>query len=178
VNQFKNLFLKDPDWNWRTFDLDRDVALANDVIAGQRTNTLEPDLKSFADRGGKLLLYQGWNDVSNAPQSTINYFNAIQRVLGDASASKSVRLFMGPGMAHCGYGEGPNTFDGIGALRTWVEQAQAPERIIAAHGLPSSPRNTDGRIDHTRPLCSYPSVARYGGTGSIDDAENFECRIP
>ena len=177
VNPFRYVFLKDPNWDWRTLDLDRDVALADKVIEAEKTNTLEPDIRPFADRGAKLLLYQGWSDVSNAPQSTINYYSNVQNILGEVATSNSVRLFMAPGMAHCGYGEGPNTFDGIGVLEEWVERAKAPDRIIASH-IPLSSYGTDGKFDRTRPLCPYPQVARYNGTGSIDDAANFACKMP
>src|SRR5882672_4498238 len=81
----------------------------------------------------------------------------------------SYRLFMVPGMAHCGGGEGPNTFDMVSALEQWVEHGKAPDQIIASH-------STNGVVDRTRPLCPYPQVAVYKGTGSIDDAANFTCR--
>ena len=82
-----------------------------------------------------------------------------------------MRLFLAPGMGHCGGGEGPNVFDKVGALERWVEQGKAPDTLIASH-------STDGKVDRTRPLCPYPQVARYKGTGSIDDAANFVCRVP
>ena len=82
-----------------------------------------------------------------------------------------VRLFMAPGMAHCAGGEGPETFDSLSVLEQWVEQGKAPDRIVAAH-------STQGQVDRTRPLCAYPQVARYNGSGSIDDAANFTCGVP
>jgi feruloyl esterase len=82
---------------------------------------------------------------------------------------------MAPGMGHCGYGDGTNIFDGVGALQQWVEAGRAPDLIIAGHYAPGS-NSTDGRFDRTRPLCPYPQVARYKGTGSIDDAANFRCK--
>ena len=85
--------------------------------------------------------------------------------------SRSMRLFMVPGMGHCGGGEGPNTFDMMVPLEQWVEKGQAPARVDASH-------STSGTIDRTRPLCPYPQVAHYSGTGSIDAAENFVCRLP
>jgi feruloyl esterase len=77
-------------------------------------------------------------------------------------------LFLAPGMGHCGGGEGPNAFDKIGALEKWVEQDKAPDALVASHA-------TGARVDRTRPLCPYPQVARYRGTGSIDDAASFSC---
>ncbi len=87
---------------------------------------------------------------------------------GASNASTSVRLFLAPGMGHCRDGEGPNTFDKIGALEKWVEQGTAPDVLIASHSVA-------GRVDRTRPLCPYPQVARYKGTGSSDEAANFVC---
>ncbi len=181
---FRHVFLKNSQWDWRTLDFDRDIARADEVIETARTNTLEPDLREFADRGGKLILVHGWSDVTNAPQSTVNYYNAIQRLLGEATTSNTVRLFMGPGMAHCGGGDGPSAFDGFAALEQWVERGTAPDRIIASHiriidsYIPHDTDGTDGYVDRTRPLCPYPQVARYSGSGSTDDAANFECRTP
>ena len=76
---------------------------------------------------------------------------------------------MAPGMGHCGGGEGPNTFDMVGALEQWVEHGRAPDQIVASH-------STSGAVDRTRPLCPYPQVAVYTGTGSIDEAANFVCK--
>ena len=82
-----------------------------------------------------------------------------------------MRLFMVPGMGHCGGGEGPNHFDMMSAMTAWREDGRTPERIVAAH-------RTAGKVDRTRPLCAYPQVAKYKGSGSIDDAENFVCAAP
>jgi feruloyl esterase len=173
VDAFKYVFLNDPEWNWRSLDLDRDVARADQLIDALKTNTLEADIQVFTRRGGKLLLYQGWSDSTNVPQSTINYYNSVRKLLGDAATSASVRLFMAPGMGHClgSAGEGPNSFDDLGVLEEWVETGQAPGQIIASH-------STDGKVDRIRPWCPYPQVARYTGTGSIDDAANFVCKAP
>jgi len=88
-----------------------------------------------------------------------------------ASVNNSFRLFVAPGMAHCGGGEGPNDFDKIGALEQWVEQGKAPQQLNASH-------STNGKVDRTRPLCPYPQVAKYKGSGSIDEAANFACQMP
>ena len=90
---------------------------------------------------------------------------------GPAKASSSVRFFLEPGMGHCGGGEGPNVFDKMAAIERWVEKAEAPSQIVASH-------STNGKIDRTRPLCPYPQVAKYKGTGSIDEAANFACAAP
>jgi feruloyl esterase len=81
------------------------------------------------------------------------------------------RLFMVPGMAHCGGGDGTSSFDMLTAVANWVEKGTAPDRIPAS-------RIRESKVDRTRPLCPYPQVAKYKGTGSLDDATNFECRLP
>ena len=104
-----------------------------------------------------------------SPLNTIKYYKSVADTMGGASkVSNNVRLFMEPGMGHCGGGEGPNAFDSVYVLEQWVEQDDAPSQIIASH-------RTGGKVDRTRPLCAYPQVARYKGTGSIDEAASFVC---
>ena len=88
---------------------------------------------------------------------------------GTSKSSGNVRLFLAPGMGHCGGGEGPNTFDMVSAIEQWVEHGKAPEQIIASHAA-------NGVVDRTRPLCPYPQVAMYKGGGSIDEAASFVCK--
>jgi feruloyl esterase len=105
-----------------------------------------------------------------SPGTSVNYYNSVVKTFGGESKTiDSVRLFMVPGMGHCGGGAGPTTFDMIGALERWVEHGKAPDRIVASH-------LTDGTVDRTRPLCPFPRVAAYRGTGSTDDAANFVCQ--
>jgi feruloyl esterase len=169
VDQLKFVVFKDANWDWRTFDFKKDVArfeLSQNLIM----NATDPNVRKFFAHNGKLLVYQGWNDQNVSPYNTVNYFKSVQEAIGGASKTgNNIRLFMMPGMAHCSGGEGPNTFDKIGTLDHWVEQDKAPDTIIASH-------STNGKIDRTRPLCPYPQVAKYKGSGSIDDAANFECR--
>jgi feruloyl esterase len=131
-------------------------------------NATDPHLDKFIAHG-KLLMYHGWADQNVSPYATVQYFDRVKEVLGPAKTSQSVRLFMAPGMAHCGGGEGPNTFDKIGPLDRWVEEGKAPDAIVASH-------SSAGTVDRTRPLCPYPQVAQYKGSGSIDDAANFTCK--
>lgn len=171
VDQYKFVAFKNPNWDWRTFDFDKDIARSEqpqNVIM----NATDPNLKPFFSHNGKLLLYHGWSDMMVAPLLTVKYYNSVVDTLGGASkVSDNVRLFMEPGMAHCRGGEGPNVFDKVVALEQWVEKGKAPDSIVASH-------LTKGKVDRTRPLCPYPQVAVYTGTGSIDDAANFRCAAP
>jgi len=170
LDQFRYVVYQNPDWDWRGFDLERDAARANAI--DRDIDELDPHLAAFAKAGGKLLLYHGWADQQVAPGATIQFYQAVRSASPDPPhADDWVRLFMAPGMAHCGGGEGPDTFDSLGALEHWVQDGHAPDQILAAH-------RTQGRVDRTRPLCPYPQVARYQGTGSIDEAANFICAPP
>jgi len=152
-------------WDWKTLDLDRDVAATEKKFAGIM-DAVNPDLSPFFNRGGKLLLYHGWNDQLIAPRNSIDYYNAVSYTLGTAQVDESMRLYMVPGMMHCGGGDGTSNFDMVPVLERWVESGQAPDRIVASRMNP----------DRTRPLCAYPQIAVYKGSGSTDDAANFVCR--
>jgi feruloyl esterase len=168
VDQFRYVVYQDPSWDWRSFVLDRDASKANAI--DKDVDELDPHLANFAKHKGKLLLYHGWADQQVAPGSTVDFYHqAVESSRDPGNASNWIRLFMVPGMGHCSGGEGPDTFDKISVLEQWVEQGRAPDRIIASH-------LTAGKPDRTRPLCPYPQIARYQGTGSIDDAANFVCR--
>jgi len=170
LDQTRYVVFKDANWDWRTFDFDKD----NDRFNRSEyliMNATDPHLDKFVNHGGKLLMYHGWADQNVSPYQTVQYFRGVEEALGAAKTEQSVRLYMMPGMAHCSGGEGPNTFDKIGTLDRWVEDGKAPASIIASH-------STGGKVDRTRPLCPYPQVAQYKGSGSIDDAANFACKLP
>jgi tannase/feruloyl esterase len=169
TDQFRYVVFKNPDWDWHTLNLDSDVALA-DKIDNDTINAADPNIKAFLAHGGKLLMYHGWADPGVPPLASVSYYKtAVDTLGGEAKTSDSIRLFMVPGMGHCGGGEGPNNFNMMSAMTGWREDGHTPERIVAAH-------RTAGKVDRTRPLCAYPQVARYKGTGSIDEAENFTCQ--
>ncbi|MBK6799758.1 MAG: tannase/feruloyl esterase family alpha/beta hydrolase [Acidobacteria bacterium] len=126
-------------------------------------------------------MYHGWNDRRLPPVNTINYFNSVLARMGQRQAGSFMRLFMAPGVQHCAGGPGPDTFgqmvtpaqsdpqhDLTLALERWVEQGIAPDQVIAT-------KRSGGKTQRSRPLCPYPQVAGYKGTGSTDDAANFKC---
>jgi len=169
---FKYFVFKDPDWDYKTrpVNFDSDVALA-DKAENQPVNAIDPDLKKFVARGGKMMLSGGWNDAGVPPLEVVNYYNDVVKTIGDKAAMSAIRLYMVPGMGHCGGGEGTDHFDLFPALQQWVEHKQAPGRIIAS-------RIENGKEVRTRPLCAYPEIATYKGSGGTDDAANFTCKKP
>jgi hypothetical protein len=145
------------------------------IVPPRLANATNPDLGAFKDRGGKLILYHGWSDAAVPPLSTVNYYSQVVSKMGQKAADFS-RLYMVPGMQHCGGGPGPNIFREpiTTALERWVENGAAPDTVIAMkYKVDGDP--TSGVV-RTRPLCPYPQVARYSGSGSIDQASNFVCR--
>ena len=167
TNYWRDVIIGDPAWDPSTLDLDADVLRAIvDEPAGMAA--VDPDISEFVERGGKLLLAHGWLDGMISPQNTIDYYEEVLATVGRKHAKDSVRLFLSPGVNHCGGGEGPSDVDYLATIDAWVEEGIAPERIIA-----SMPLDDGGEL--TRPLCAYPSVGRYKGTGDTNDAANFEC---
>jgi feruloyl esterase len=183
-----------PEWDFRTLNFDSDVALG-DEKAGPVLNATSPDLRSFRAHGGKLIQYHGWGDPAISPISSIEYYESVRSFLGkypDARSGSSkpaedfYRLFMVPGMGHCGGGIGPNSFgnggaavtndpehDVLSALERWVEKGAAPDRLIGSGTVVGDPSKK-----LTRPLCAYPAMTRYNGTGDPNDAASFACAAP
>ena len=169
IEPFKYVVFNDPSWDWHAFRLTTDLPRALRADGGV-INFTDPDLHAFFARGGKLLLYHGWADPQIPPLDTIDYFNAVLNASGSSARGRSIQLYMLPGVNHCEGGEGPDRFDAVAALDEWFDTGRAPARIVATRG-------TDGTGALTRPLCPYPQRAVYSGSGSLDQATNFLCRI-
>jgi feruloyl esterase len=176
---FRYMVFENPSYDPFTFNYgsDLDFALAK---VGPVLDAVNPDLRELNHRKSKLIVYHGFSDPDISPLNTINYFENVVSFNAHHNDDRQdaldrtndfFRLFMVPGMQHCSGGPGPSNFDMLTALENWVEKGEAPTRVIAS-------RITSGVIDRTRPLCVYPRVAVHTGTGSTDDAANFNCQLP
>lgn len=157
-----------PEYDYQTFDYDHDIHLLDDW--GKLADAKNSDLSKFKKRGGKLLMTYGWADTILQPMMGVNYYEQAVAKNGP-DTTEFFRLFMAPGMGHCGGGIGPDRHDSMTAMIDWVEKGKAPESLLAS-------RLVDKQVVRTRPLCPYPQVARYSGQGSIDEAANFRCVAP
>jgi feruloyl esterase len=175
---FGQAVFEQPQWDYREMDFVKDVALSDRKV-GSIINSMNPDLRSFRAHGGKLLQYHGWGDPAISPMNSISYYDSVRGFFStypDARSDVSrpvqdfYRLFLVPGMGHCGGGAGPNRFDAVGALESWVEKGVLPEKLIGEGRVAGDAAKT-----MTRPLCPYPQMAHYKGSGDSNDAANFEC---
>jgi feruloyl esterase len=169
AEMFEHMVFNDPDWDFKTLNFDTHMDLVDKIENGV-INARDPNLKPFAAAGGKLIQYHGWADPQISAGSSVLYYESVTAAMGGAAQVGSYyRLFMVPGMNHCGGGDGTATFDMLTALEQWVEGGKAPDRIPAS-------RMANGKVDRTRPLCPYPQQATYRGSGSTDEAESFVCK--
>ena len=157
-----------PDYDYQTFDFDRDIHLLD--YWSTQADAKNPDLSKFRKHGGKLIMTYGWADSILQPMMGVNYYEQALAKNGP-DTPEFFRLFMAPGMAHCGGGIGPDRHDSMTAVIDWVEKGKRPDSMLAS-------RVVDDQVVRTRPLCPYPQVARYSGEGSIDEAANFRCVAP
>lgn len=162
TDSIRILGFQNPDYDWRQFDLDRDLPRI-DAAAGF-VDAVDPDLRAFEAHGGKLLLYAGWRDTGITPENTILYYESVREELGPQQGDW-LRLFLAPGMGHCRGGPGVDTFDTLTALEQWREQGVAPDEM-PARGSASG---------FERPVCAYPAYAKYDGSGGLEDAGNWTC---
>jgi feruloyl esterase len=171
MTSYSYLVFQDHDWDFHRFDLAHDVEQA-DALLDESLNASHPDLNAFANAGGKLLMTHGWSDTAIPPRGSIQYYElSLDGLHENPKGADAVRLFMVPGMFHCGGGDGPSEFDGLGALERWYEDQEAPEQLTAV-------RRVAGKVVATHLLCAYPSTAHYQGHGSSTDALNFSCETP
>ena len=174
VEQARYWVYFDPDWDWDYLDYSNFESFFNDTVfemAESGTSTDNPNLAAFRDHGGKMILWHGFSDQLIMAEGTIDYYDRVVKALGGGykHTGEFVRLFMAPGVAHCGGGTGPNPVNSFDYVVNWVENDVAPDVILATQVLP-------GVGTRTRPLCPYPYVAEWTGSGSTDDAANFVCK--
>ncbi len=182
---FRYVVFDDPAWNVMKANVDA-AQRAADFKTARALNATDPNLRPFQARGGKLILYHGWNDPAIPALSTINYYNNVLEVVGAQNAKSFLRLYMVPGMQHCLGGPGPDRFGQLGtttakgpehgiftALEEWVEKGTAPGEIVAT----KYEDNDSRKVAMTRPLCRYPQIAAYKGSGSTNDYTSFACTL-
>jgi feruloyl esterase len=178
VDFFRRWAFNDPNWKWWQFDWSKGVDTARQKL-GPLVDAVSTDLSAFRKHGGKLIIYQGSADPVVSATDTVAYYTRVAK--NNPSATSFARLFMVPGMAHCAGGPGATSFTagpdaqhdmGL-ALRRWVEQDRAPERVIAVKFRAKTPGSG---ISLSRPLCVWPKLPAYRGSGNTNDAANFTCR--
>ena len=193
INYFRNMIFDNPTWDFHSVPAERAAAIA-EIKNGQIIDAAEPDLRRFQARGGKLILYHGWSDAAMSAFATINYYDAVTATMGTDRTQNFARLYLAPGMRHCFGGPGPNFFGQLdltsidakssptspdprynisSAVEQWVTRGIAPGPIIATKFTDDS--DPAQGVKMTRPLCPYPQVATYNGTGDTNDAVNFAC---
>lgn len=159
------LGFEDPDYDWREFDLDRDLPMIDERVGF--IDATDPDLADFKDRGGKLLMYHGWEDPGITPRNAIDYYISVLQEMGQ-DQDDWMQLYMVPGMGHCRGGPGPDQFDTLSALEDWREDGRVPQQMMG--------RNAESDLE--RPICPYPEAAVYSGSGDLAAAENWACELP
>ena len=155
----------DPSFDLSTFSADRDYVKVRSSAFAQEYEAKDPNIAPFFKQGGKLILWHGFDDAGPSPLATIDYYKNVERATG-AAAATDLRFYVLPGVYHCRGGPGADTFDSLAALDDWVDKGKAPETLLAAR--------TDGKL--SRPLCRYPALPHYKGSGDPNSAESFECR--
>lgn len=175
----------DPSWEISSFDPWEDLRAARDGLIGRSVAAEDPDLSRFAARGGKVLQYHGWHDMSLPARNSIRYYEEVARTHGGLERIGGLyRLFLGTGVDHCGGGDGPNAIgdafgppaaardaehDVMEALAAWIEPGRAPERIVATR------YGEDEAITAQRPWCAYPNIAVWDGKGDPKAATSYTC---
>ena len=187
-NYFRYIVAGDPRWNVLTADPAGSLRQSREKAAADLDSS-NPDLSKFAANGGKLILYHGWNDQAISPWNTVNYYKSVRQQMGGAKVDSILRLYMAPGVEHCAGGPGPSSFGQFGletakgskyglfdSLVDWVEKGSPDQEIFATKYA----RDEVGamKVVMTRPLCAYPQVVKYSGSGDTNDAASFTCAAP
>jgi len=175
---FRDILLEDPNWDPASFDADSLMSMA--VENSAELIAMDPDISHFINHGGKLITYHGTTDGLISYGNTMNYVEAVQNTLGDSVMNDALRFYLVPGMDHCSGGEGAHAIDWLSALEEWVENEQAPGTLAGLHpALPAGMPGTDNAMgEFTRPICAWPEVPEYNGSGDIMMAASFSCRAP
>ncbi len=187
-NNFRYIVTGDPKWNMLTADVDVTLRQSKEKTAADLDST-NPDLSRFAARGGKLILYHGWDDAAISPANTVAYFNEVQKTMGREKVDSFARLYMPPGVEHCTGGPGPSAFGQLGietakgpkyglfdSLQDWVEKGSPDADVFATKYAPGEGGAMKPVM--TRPLCAYPTIVKYKGSGDTNDAASFTCAEP
>jgi Tannase and feruloyl esterase len=189
-NFFANMVFSKPGWTYKDSTIDSARAAADEKMAAF-LNATNPNLSPFRAHGGKLIIYHGWNDPAIPAPTAVEYYENAAKAMGQDNFDSFARLYMLPGIQHCGGGPGPEAFSSdaalhktpgndahhnfLLALQAWVEKGEAPSEIIASK-FPDGDFSKPAAM--TRPLCPYPAYAKYKGTGDPADAANFSCAVP
>lgn len=175
TSYFRSVVVRDPDWRPAHFDVDTDVARAEMLDAGA-AKAMDPDLSAFVARGGKLLTYHGTTDGLIPYRNSIDYYDRVLATLGADAVADHVALYLVPGMDHCGGGEGAFAVDWLGALETWDATGKPPASILGTRPAGGAAAQQGGVArPFTRPICKYPQLPTYSGTGDPTDAANWRC---
>ena len=175
TNFFQDIVFEDEEWDSSTFDADSDMQTAND--AGMDLIAMDPDLSEYFSHGGKLITYHGTTDGLIPYGNTVNYFEDVLETVGEDAVNESARFYLVHGMDHCAGGDGAHAIDWLSALESWVEDGQAPGVLAGTH--PAPPPGAPGSENaetFSRPICPYPEVTTYNGSGDATLAENFSCQ--
>ncbi|HEY3974810.1 MAG TPA: tannase/feruloyl esterase family alpha/beta hydrolase [Candidatus Sulfotelmatobacter sp.] len=180
---FSNMVYEKTEWDYKTFTLDAGLKAAQEKTAAA-LDAVDADMRPFKARGGKLILYHGWDDPAISALNSINYYQSVIAKMGRPDADSFMRLYMVPGMQHCDSGPGPDSFGQVGrmtfedsqhsvaaSLERWVEKDTAPGTIVAS----KYSADAEHKTTMTRPLCPYPQAAKYKGSGDTNNAANFVC---
>jgi feruloyl esterase len=160
------LLFSDANFDLAKFSAERDFATVRSTAFAREYEAKDPNIAPFFSKGGKLILWHGFDDPGPSPLATVDYYQKVRKVTGDAKVDSDMRFYLLPGVYHCRGGPGADTFDSVAALDAWVDQGKAPETLLATRA--------DGKL--SRPLCRYPKQPHYKGSGDPGSAESFECK--